>query len=108
MNKILIINIDPAYRSAYTALLVASLKKDHPLLNCTLITDTSNEGMSKTGLFENVLSFDVQKFFQDTKNSPNETLERELKRLVTPVLNVEWDTVVNLSSNMLGSMLTHF
>ncbi len=108
MKKILIINIDRNFRSVYVAGLAAAMLKSNKLLKITLIISDQNQALESLGLFENIHYLDTDKFFETTRKSSNDTTEREIRNFLAPVLHTSWDTVVNLSSNLLGAYFTYF
>ncbi|HXH73693.1 MAG TPA: hypothetical protein VNJ08_01915 [Bacteriovoracaceae bacterium] len=108
MNKILLINIDEPHRSLYSVQAIALLREQHPLAQITIIVSKGCEAIENNRLCNPIHFIDVEKFFQDTSNFSNDSLEKEIKRLLTPVINDYWDLIINLSFNALGSSFVFF
>jgi len=106
--RALIINIDHNYRSVYTGSIAACLMKKIPSLKITGFMAAENKLLTTTGLFEKIHFFDTKDFFKDTRNLTSAEVEAEIIKAVTPLKSVKWDVIINLSSNLLGSLLTNF
>lgn len=108
MNNILIINVDPNYRSAYSTLISLGLKKKYKLSRITLITSNGNEHFEDLDLFENIHIINTGEFLNKVKMLSSNSLEKEIRKFLMPVLNTKWDLVLNLSSNRLGAIFCTF
>lgn len=106
--RALIINIDHNYRSVYTGSIAACLMQKIPSLKITGFLAAENKLLTTTGLFEKIHFFDTKDFFKDTRNLTSAEVEAEIIKAVTPLKHVKWDVIINLSSNLLGSLLTNF
>lgn len=106
--KALIINIDRNYRSVYTGMIAACLLKKIPGLKITGFVSSDNMVLKTTGHFEDVKFLDAEAFFSRTKNLASGDVEKEIKTILGPLKDVKWDVVINLSSNLLGSILVNF
>ncbi len=108
MKRILIINIDPPHRSAYSATVGALLKKKYPSAQISIVVSAANELFHTVEVFEKVLLLDVDVFFSTTIGLSNEEIEEKMRNYLGPFIDVKWDLVVNLSSNLLGTIYTCF
>ena len=108
MNQVLLINIDTSYRSLYSASVAQLFLQKDPQSCLTLITVRGNEVLSQTGLFEKIYFIDPVEFFRFASAASDEATEKEIVRFLTPVLGLEWSSVINLSSNLLGAYYTYF
>ncbi len=91
MNSILIVNLDPDFRSAYSVLVAASLIK----LNNTVkisIACVSDDLFHSLGIFENVYKLTESEF----KKKDNSL---KIKRKHPSLYETSWDFVINHSSN---------
>ncbi len=106
--KILILNIDHPHRSVYAGAMAAILKQKIPNLELTAFLTAGNEFLATTGVFAAVHFFATETFFDVTRDLSSEESHAQLLAAVAPIKDVEWDVVVNMSSNLLGPILINF
>jgi hypothetical protein len=106
--KVLLFNIDHPYRSVYTGAIAAALKKKVPSVQITAFISGPNEPLETTGQFQKLYFFDTQSFFDQARGLSSEDIEQKMKKAVQPLIATEWDVVINLSSNLLGSVFSNF
>ncbi len=107
-KDILLINVDPAYESIYCLLLAGALKQSQPGCKITMLATTECAVFKKFNIFENIHFADVSEFFAKTDHSSQESIEREMKLILAPMLHQVWDHVINTSVNLLGSFLASY
>lgn len=82
------------------------LLKKYPTAKISILVSSSNEFFETTKLFEQVKILNVESFFKATKPLKNEQIEEEMKKVLGSIIDTEWDQVINLSANLLGSIFT--
>jgi hypothetical protein len=106
--EVLVINIDRGNRSVYTGAMVASLVAKLPVLRVTALLSTEARGLERITGLERVEYLDTGEFFARTKDLPNDEVERELRAALGDLVEQRWEVVINLSSNLLGSLLASY
>lgn len=106
--KILMVNIDHAHKSVYTGLVASALRMKIPHAKITALLSTPNDFLETNPDLEAVHFLDTQTFFDRTKDLSDEKIEEEMVRALGPLGDTEWNVVINLSSNLLGSIFCRF
>ncbi len=106
--KVLILNIDHPHRSVYAGAVAALLRQNVPDADITAFVTSGNEFLETTGVFSAVHLFPTDEFFERTKLLSSEESHAELLAAVEPIREIQWDLVVNMSSNLLGPILINF
>lgn len=106
--KVLLFNIDHPYRSIYTGTIAAALKEKIPSLEITAFLAGPNDLLETTGHFQKIHFFDTSAFFDQCNGLTSAEIEAKMLKTVEPLQGINWDVVINLSANLLGSAFANF
>lgn len=108
MKKILIISIDQPFRAIYAALIAHAIKENTHWVKISAILRQEADIFKETDTFDQILNLDVNGFTAKAKNLSRDFYDKELKSKIVPILNTNWDLIINISEHPIALTITSF